>query len=92
MQLNSNIVMLSENNTLISRLNAFKSKNNNESGSQMKQFGSTLAFQVRRISGKAFNTVRNINEEDYIYLSEIVDWYKFVSYQLRNSVVTERGL
>lgn len=72
----SDIVMLSENNTLISRLKAFKSKNNNELGSQMKQFGSTLAFQVRRISGTAFNTVRNINEEDYIYLSEIVDWYK----------------
>ncbi|ETT84241.1 GNAT family N-acetyltransferase [Viridibacillus sp. FSL R5-0477] len=72
----SDIVMQSENNTLISRLNTFKSKNNNELGSQMKQFGSTLAFQVPRISGTAFNTVRNINEEDYIYLNEIVDWYK----------------
>lgn len=75
MQLISNIVMQSENNTLISRLNTFKSNNDNELGSHIKQFGSTLAFQVRGISGTAFNTVRNLNNEDLIYLPEIEEWY-----------------
>ncbi|MBK3494233.1 GNAT family N-acetyltransferase [Viridibacillus sp. YIM B01967] len=75
MKRNSDIIMKSENNVLISRLNAFRIVNNNALGSNIKQFGTTLAFQVQQIPGPAFNTVRNLNGEDLIYFSDIETWY-----------------